>query len=203
MKWQPKNLLLKTIIHISVLGLIVCQYYLAITDQLGDPVESVIHFTGIGALNLLLITLLVSPAAKKFKQPWLMKSRRLLGVYAFIYALCHVLNFWAFEIQFDFILFFSELLERPYITLGLIAFLILLPLALTSFNKVQRSMGRKWQTLHNFIYLAVVLVSIHFYWSVKSEIIEPMIYILITLLLLYFRKAKVKRWFKSSSNNHR
>lgn len=200
MLWQYKNLLLKTIIHLSALGLIVYQYYLAVIDQLGgDPVEAVIHFTGIGALNLLCLTLCITPVAKYAKQSWLMKSRRLLGVYSFVYALCHIINFWAFEVQFDVSLFITELFERPYITLGLVAFIILFLLSITSINKVQRKMGRKWQTLHNFVYLAVLLIAIHFYWSVKSEIIEPSIYFIITAVLLSLRNKKFKRWLKKPS----
>ncbi len=82
-----KNIVLKSGIHLIALSLLVFQYYLAITDQLGgDPVEAIIHFTGIGAFNLLVLTLMVSPSAKYFKQAWLMKSRRLLGLYCFTYA---------------------------------------------------------------------------------------------------------------------
>ena len=149
MQWKYKNLILKALIHLIALGLLLNQYYLAITDKIGgDPVEAIIHFTGIGGLNLLLLTLCISPLAKYAKQSWLMKSRRLLGVYSFLYALCHVLNFWAFEIQFNISLFITEVFERPYITLGLISFIVLFTLTITSLNKLQRKMGRKWQTLH-------------------------------------------------------
>ncbi len=195
MKSKYNSLLFKFFIHVTALVLIFNQYYLAITDQIGgDPVQAIIHFTGIGALNLLIITLCISPLAKYAKQSWLMKSRRLLGIYTFIYALCHILNFWAFEIQFNIALFITEVFERPYITLGLLSFIVLLVLTLTSLNKIQRKMGRKWQTLHNFVYLAVILAAIHFYWSSKSELIEPIIYICITLMLLMFRHKKFKRW---------
>lgn len=195
MKSKYNNLLFKFFIHVIASVLILNQYYLAITDQIGgDPVQAIIHFTGIGALNLLIITLCISPLAKYAKQSWLMKSRRLLGIYTFIYALCHILNFWAFEIQFNIALFITEVFERPYITLGLLSFIVLLVLTLTSLNKIQRKMGRKWQTLHNFVYLAVILAAIHFYWSSKSELIEPIIYICITLMLLIFRHKKFKRW---------
>lgn len=197
MQWKYKNLILKALIHLIALGLLLNQYYLAITDKIGgDPVEAIIHFTGIGALNLLLLTLCISPLAKYAKQSWLMKSRRLLGVYSFLYALCHVLNFWAFEIQFNISLFITEVFERPYITLGLISFIVLFTLTITSLNKLQRKMGRKWQTLHNSVYLAVILAVIHFYWSSKSELIEPIIYIFIALILLTLRHKKFKRWFK-------
>ncbi|MGJ8694244.1 MAG: protein-methionine-sulfoxide reductase heme-binding subunit MsrQ [Thalassotalea sp.] len=198
MIWQSKSLYLKALIHTSALSLLIFQYYLAITDQLGgDPVEAIIHFTGIGAFNILLLTLLVSPLAKRFKLPWLMKSRRLLGLYAFTYALCHVLNFWAFEIQFEINLFFAELIKRPYITVGLTAFIILTALAVTSFAKVQRAMGKHWQTLHSFVYLALLCIAVHFYWSVKSEVIEPSLYILASVILLSWRQKKIKMWLKS------
>lgn len=197
MQWHYKSLLLKTVIHLSALGLLSYQYYLAVIDQLGgDPVEAVIHFTGVGGLNLLCLTLCISPIAKYAKQSWLMKSRRLVGMYSFVYAFCHILNFWAFEVQFDVSLFIAEIFERPYITLGLVAFIILFLLSVTSMNKIQRKMKRKWQTLHNFVYLAVILIAIHFYWSVKSELIEPSIYFLITAALLLLRYNKFKRWFK-------
>lgn len=197
MKTTYYSFLLKLFIHITALALILTQYYLAITDQIGgDPVQVIIHFTGIGALNLLLLTLCISPIAKYTKQSWLMKSRRVLGVYSFVYALCHVLNFWAFEIQFNIALFISEVFERPYITLGLLSFIVLLLLTLTSLSRVQRKMGRKWQTLHNFVYVALLLAAIHFYWSSKSELIEPSIYFFVSVLLLSLRHKKFKRWFK-------
>lgn len=187
-------LTLKIIIHISALLPVVNLYYFAFLDQLGaDPVEEVIHFTGIGALNLLLITLCVSPLAKWLKKGYLLQVRRLLGVYAFIYALLHVLNFLAFEIQFDAALFFSEVIERPYITIGMLAFLLLSALAITSFDHIKKKMKKKWQALHNSIYLLTLLVVIHFYWSVKSDLILPIIYCLLCLAVLFFRYQKLKR----------
>ena len=156
---------LKVIIHLSALLPLLNAYYLAITDQLGaDPVEAIIHFTGIGAFNLLLITLSVSPLIKLTKQGYLLQTRRLLGLYAFLYALCHLVSFLAFEVQFSIGLFISEVIERPYITVGMIAFLLLIALAVTSVNILKRKMGKSWQQLHNFNYLIVILVAIHFYW---------------------------------------
>ncbi|WP_274053455.1 protein-methionine-sulfoxide reductase heme-binding subunit MsrQ [Thalassomonas haliotis] len=188
---------LKLLIHLGALLPLVNLYYLALSDQLtADPVEAVIHFTGIGALNLLLLTLLVSPLSKVSRQGFLMKTRRLLGLYAFTYALLHLLNFLFFEVQFDIALFVGEIVKRPYMTVGMAAFVILLLLALTSFDKVKRRMGKSWQKLHNYSYLAVVLAGVHFYWSVKSEIIEPGIYLLLTLALLSLRRDKFRRWFK-------
>ena len=191
-----KVLLLKIIIHLSVVLPLINLYIAAFNDQLGaDPVDAVIHFTGIGALNLLLITLSVSPIAKRFKLSYLLQTRRLLGLYAFSYAICHLINFLAFEVQFDMGLFFAEIFERPYITVGLVAFIFLVTLGVTSINSIKRKMGKNWQTLHNFNYLIVLLVVTHFYWSVKSDITEPLIYWFITLSLLSFRLGKLKRWF--------
>lgn len=190
-----KILLLKITIHLVAFLSLVSLYIAAFGDQLGaDPVEAVIHFTGIGAFNLLLITLLVSPLAKKFKLGYLLQVRRLLGLYAFGYALLHLINFLAFEVQFDLGLFFAEIFERPYITVGLTAFLLLMALAVTSINMIKIKMGRSWQKLHNFNYLIVLLVATHYYWSVKSDITEPLIYWGISLILLCFRMDKFKRW---------
>lgn len=187
---------LKSLIHLLSLGLLINTFLLAVDDALGaDPVEALLHFTGIGALNILMLTLLVTPLSKKFKQNWLMQCRRLLGLYGFFYACCHLLAFLFFEVQFDWRLFFAEIIDRPYITVGMAAFTILFVLAVTSWSKVKRKLGRKWQSIHNYTYLALILVAVHFYWSVKSEIIEPLIYLILCLFLLLLRKRKLKQWF--------
>lgn len=191
---KQKKLLSKFFIHLACLLPLVYTYNLAIADELGgDPVESIIHFTGIGAFNLLLLTLCVSPVSKWLKSTVLLNNRRLLGLYAFTYAVFHVLNFLFFEVQFDFSLFINEVFDRPYITIGMVAILMLIPLAVTSVNLIRKRMGRKWQSLHNLSYLVVTLVAIHFYWSVKSEIIEPSIYIGLTIIVLALRKRKLSR----------
>ena len=188
-----KVFMLKVVIHLAAFLPLFNLYYLAFNDLLGaDPVERVIHFTGIGAFNLLLVTLTISPIAKKFKQGYLLQVRRLLGLYAFSYAFMHVLNFLAFDLQFAWWLFFNEIVKRPYITIGMLAFVLVAALAITSLNSLKRKMGKSWQNLHNFSYLIVVLVAIHFYWSVKSELISPLFYFLLTIGLLSFRYKKIK-----------
>jgi len=190
---NTRVLILKVIIHLFALLPLLNLYFLAFSDELGaDPVEVVIHFTGIGAFNLLLISLTVSPLAKIAKQGYLLQTRRLLGLYAFAYTLCHLLNFLAFEVQFSGELFLSEVLDRPYITIGMIGFLLLMALAVTSFDKLKRKMGKSWQKLHNFSYLIAVLVTVHFYWSVKSDLTSPIFYGVLTLILLLFRHRKLK-----------
>ena len=192
-----KVIFFKLFIHLAALLPLVNAYYLALTDQLGaDPVESIIHFTGIGAFNLLLLGLAITPVSKRFKLSMLLKVRRLVGLYSFTYALCHLLNFLVFEIQFDWSLFFNEIIDRPYITVGMVGMLTLLALAITSIPSLKKRMGKNWQKLHKWVYLAVLLVGIHFYWSVKSEIIEPGIYLFITFMLLALRFKKFKKKIK-------
>jgi len=192
-----KVILFKLFIHLAVLLPLVNAYYLAFTDQLGaDPVESIIHFTGIGAFNLLLLSLTITPISKRFKISILLKVRRLVGLYSFTYALLHLLNFLVFEVQFDWALFLSEIIDRPYITIGMAGLLILMTLAVTSISLLKKRMGKHWQKLHNWVYLAVALVGVHFYWSVKSEIIEPSIYLFVTFALLALRFKKFKKGIK-------
>ena len=194
---NQKVLLLKVIIHLGALWPVINLYYQAFLDNLGpDPVKTVIHFTGIGALNLLLITLLVSPVAKGFKQGYLINVRRLLGLYAFFYACLHLVNYLFFELQFDFSMMLSEIIERPYITVGMVAFVLLIALAVTSIMAIRRKMGASWQKLHNSVYLVTLLVTIHFYWSQKSDITSPLLYFAMLFALLWFRKDKFKRWLK-------
>ena len=196
MSTKAKTNLLKLLIHIGCLLPLTWLYTQAFNDNLGgDPVKIVIHFTGIGALNLLLITLMVSILAKRLKQGWVLQVRRLLGLYGFTYAVFHLINFFVFDLQLDWGLLLSEIIERPYIMVGMISFVILLSLAITSINQLRRLMGKRWQQLHNFSYIALPLIVIHFYWSVKSEIIEPSIYIALSVLVLLFKQQKIKRWF--------
>ncbi|RLV60515.1 protein-methionine-sulfoxide reductase heme-binding subunit MsrQ [Parashewanella curva] len=162
----------------------------------GDPVQYIIHYTGIGALNTLLITLLISPIAKKMKWPWLMRTRRLVGLYVFAYATLHIAAYFSLDLLFEWRLLGEEIVKRPYILVGAVAYLILVALTVTSLKKLMSKMGRKWQTLHNLIYLAVILVAIHFFWSVKSEIIQPSIYIGLVIVLLSFRWRKLIGFFK-------
>lgn len=188
-------LAIKAFFHLVGTMPIVYLALLVLTDNAGgDPVQLIIHFTGIGALNALVATLLISPLAKQFRLPWLMQTRRLVGLYVFAYASLHIMAFVSLDLLFAWRLFFNEVAKRPYIILGAISYLCLTALALTSFKGVMRKMGRHWQQLHNGIYVIAILVPIHFYWSVKSEIIEPSIYILLVLTLLLWRVSKKYKW---------
>ncbi|WP_299009927.1 protein-methionine-sulfoxide reductase heme-binding subunit MsrQ [uncultured Shewanella sp.] len=156
----------------------------------GDPVQYIIHFTGMGAMNSLILTLMISPLAKYGKLGGLLRMRRLVGLYTFTYASLHVLAFLSLDLLFAWSFFMSEMVKRPYILLGVLAYILLMALALTSLATIQRKMRHHWQQLHNGIYVIAILAPIHFYWSVKSEIIEPSLYLLFSLLLLCLRYKK-------------
>ena len=184
----------KSLLHLLILGWVIFTFYLGVTDNLGaDPVKALIHFTGIGALNLLLITLLISPAARYLPAPGLMRFRRMLGVYVFVYAVIHLLTYISFELQFDWPLVVGEIIKRPYITIGMVALLLLAALTITSPNKVRQRLGKRWQPLHNFIYLVVFLALLHFSWSRKTGLQEPLIYWVIALLILLPRLQYLKQ----------
>ena len=187
----------KVILHLVILGWLIGTFYAGVTDNLGaDPVKALIHFTGIGAVNLLLITLLISPAARYLPAPFLIRFRRLVGVYVFVYAAVHLLFYVSFELQFDWSLVFGEIIKRPYITVGMAALLLLLALTVTSPNFVRQKLGKRWQLLHNSIYLVVVLGLLHFSWSRKTGLQEPLIYWMIALLILLPRLKLIKQRLK-------
>jgi sulfoxide reductase heme-binding subunit YedZ len=196
LKTKDKIILLKTALHCILFMPVVFVFYLAIQDQLGaDPVQELTHFTGLSALKVLLLSLVISPLAPKIKSIPLMQVRRLVGLYAFFYASLHLLSFFIFDLQLDWPLLFSEIVKRPYITVGMFAWLVLLLLSISSPLFIRRKLGKRWQPLHNLIYITVPIVVLHFYWSLKSGWVEPLIYLFITLVLLSFRSQKIKRLF--------
>jgi len=196
LKTKDKIILLKTALHCILFMPVVFVFYLAMLDQLGaDPVQEIIHFTGLSALKVLLLSLVISPLAAKIKYIPLMQARRLVGLYAFFYASLHLLSFFIFDLQLDWPLLLSEIVKRPYITVGMFAWVILLLLSISSPMFLRRKLGKRWQPLHNLIYITVPIVVLHFYWSLKSGWIEPAIYLIITLVLLSFRSQKIKRLF--------
>ncbi|QYJ96071.1 protein-methionine-sulfoxide reductase heme-binding subunit MsrQ [Shewanella alkalitolerans] len=201
---QARHLLpLKIAFHLIALVPLVVLVWRVLNDQLGgDPVQYIIHYTGMGAINSLIAVLLISPVAKHFKVGLLMQTRRLVGLYVFAYASLHILAFLSLDLLFAWQLLLSEIVKRPYILVGATAYLILVLLAITSFAKVKRAMGRRWQQLHNWVYLVALLAPIHFYWSVKSEVIEPSLYLigLICLLLIRVNLKQLQRRLSLRAN---
>jgi len=160
----------------------------AVHNNLGaNPVEFVTRTTGSLALIFLLISLAVTPLRKQLAQPWMVKLRRMLGLYAFLYAVLHLMTYVWFDKSFSLGAILGDTVKRPFITFGMAAFLILIPLAITSTNgMVKRLGGKRWNRLHRFVYLAGALAVIHYYALVKADTREPIIFgVALALLLLY------------------
>lgn len=155
-----------------------------------NPIETIQDTLGQWGLRLLLITLAITPLRDWFNAPWLVMLRRMLGLFAFCYVLLHFLT-WLFLDQG---LYWSGILadiaKRPFITIGFLALLLLIPLAVTSTNGMMRRLGKRWKTLHRLIYLIVLLGIWHYYWQVKADIREPLIYLGIAVALLGWRVWK-------------
>lgn len=186
---------LKVVIHLTSLFFFALLILQTLSGQLGaDPVQGLSHFTGKAALNTLFVTLLISPLAQWWKQASLVKVRRLLGLYSFFWAVLHLLVYVLLDLNLDWALLASEIAERPYLTVGAVCWLILFALAVTSTQSMQRRLGKRWQQLHYWVYLAVLLAPVHYFWSVKSGVVEPLLYIAGAIMLLSFRKKTFKRW---------
>lgn len=162
-----------------------------------DPAKDIQHFTGRMTLKFLLVTLLVTPVARYGKQPLLIRTRRLLGLWCFAWGTLHLLSYSFLELGINNIrLLGSELISRPYLTLGIICWILLLALACTSTVWAQRKMGSTWQKLHNFIYLIAILAPIHYLWSVKVLSPQPVNYAILAVILLAFRYKKFRQWLR-------
>lgn len=190
-------LLVRSSLHIIALTWLSIVFYRSLTGSLvGDPVQYLLDFTGISTLNLLFLSLCISPISARFKVAQLMQLRKTFGVYAALYASSHFFVFIAFELQFEWSLIISEIIKRPYISIGFIALCILCLLLFTSFNRIKKRLGSKWQKLHNWVYVALILGCVHFLWSIKSTEIEAIVYACIGIILLLIRRRKIKNIFK-------
>jgi sulfoxide reductase heme-binding subunit YedZ len=157
-----------------------------------NPVEFIEHNTGDWTLRFLLITLGVTPLRKIFNQPLLTRYRRMLGLFSFFYACVHLSMYLTFDQAFDLKGIWADVMKRPYITVGSAGLLMLIPLAVTSTAAMVRRMGPKnWQLLHRLIYFATAAGVIHYYWLVKSDVRQPLMYgAILTLLMIY----RVQLW---------
>jgi sulfoxide reductase heme-binding subunit YedZ len=160
-----------------------------------DPIRTVTHFTGRTAITILFITLTVTPVRRLTGWNPLIKVRRLIGNFAFFYALIHFLIYAVFDRELSPAGLGEDIAKRPWITVGFTVFLILLTLAITSPQAMVRKLGKRWQTLHRLIYVAAGLAVLHFTWAQKKDIRLPLIYagvlavILGSRLVLRPRKA--------------
>lgn len=165
----------------------------AYTDNLGaNPIEVITRDTGSWTLIFLLATLSVTPVRRISGWQWLIKLRRMLGLYAFFYASLHFTTYFWLDQFFDFAEIVKDVMKRPFITVGFLSFALLIPLALTSTSGMIRRLGRSWQQLHRLSYAIAIGGVIHFLWLVKADIRRPLIYGFALALLLAYRL--VARW---------
>ncbi|MEJ2521576.1 MAG: sulfoxide reductase heme-binding subunit YedZ [Gammaproteobacteria bacterium] len=152
-----------------------------------NPVEELINRTGGWGLKFLLITLAVTPLRRITGWHWLIRFRRMLGLFAFFYVLLHFTTYAVIDHRLDLAIILEDVVERPFITLGAAALLLLIPLAATSTTGMMRRLGKRWQQLHRLVYVIAVLGVWHFWWQVKQDIREPLLYAAILALLLGYR----------------
>lgn len=197
--------LLTWITHVGAwvpLAVLLWEYF---TNRLGvDPVREILFHTGTTSLVLLVLSLAVTPVTIAFGWKQVVRLRRPLGLYAFFYVCLHLLTFVWLDYALDLAFIIEGIVEQPFVLVGTIAFLLLIPLAITSTKGWQKRLGKRWKVLHKLSYLIIVLALIHFVWLVKNVYIEPAIYAGIVALLFLARWQPVKqnllRWQRRLRN---
>jgi methionine sulfoxide reductase heme-binding subunit len=156
-------------------------------DLTANPIEYITRHTGFWALILLVVTLGVTPLRRLTGWNEVIKLRRMLGLFAFFYATVHLLVWVVLDKFFDFAWMLEDVAERRFITIGMLTWVMLLPLAVTSTKAMIRRLGRRWQTLHRLSYVAAITGVVHFWWLVKADLFEPQMVALALSMLLGFR----------------
>ena len=164
------------------------------TASSANPIEFITHFTGDWTIRLIVTTLAITPLRKLLHQPDLIRFRRMIGLFAFFYGSLHFLTWLAIDKFFDWPEMIKDVYKRPYITAGMTAFAMMIPLALTSTKGwIRRLGGKRWQLLHRLIYFSGIAGVIHYYWLVKSDIRKPATYAALFGLLLVYRAVIASR----------
>lgn len=168
----------------------------ALTDGLGaNPIEKITHTTGYWTLALLMTSLAITPLRQLTGWSWLVRTRRMLGLLTFFYACLHFLTYLVLDQFFDWRTIVEDIAKRPYITVGFTAYLLLIPLAITSSDVMIKALGgKKWLQLHRLVYWIAAGGVIHFWWLVKKDISTPLNFTLVLLALLSFRGL---HWLKN------
>jgi sulfoxide reductase heme-binding subunit YedZ len=172
-----------------------------------NPVEALLHQLGLWGLRFLLLSLTITPLRRWTGLNWLIRFRRMLGLFTFFYVVLHFLVYAVLDQGLDFGAIIEDIIKRPYITLGMTALLLLMPLAATSTLAMMRRLGKNWQKLHRLAYVIGVLAVWHFYWQVKLDTLEASLYLLILVVLLftriyYARRNKARRNLQAKPGKH-
>jgi sulfoxide reductase heme-binding subunit YedZ len=152
-----------------------------------NPVEELLHELGLWGLKFLLLTLAITPLRRWTGWSWLIRFRRMLGLFAFFYVVLHFIVYAYLDQGLDMVAIIEDVLKRPYITLGMAALLMLVPLAVTSTKGMMRRLGKRWQKLHRLVYVIAIAAVWHYYWQVKLDTLEASVYALILAVLLGVR----------------
>lgn len=158
-----------------------------------NPQLLIRDFLGEWGLRLLLLTLCMTPLRSLTGKPWPLQFRRLLGLWSFGYLALHFITYFLLDRSLDLPLIIEDITERPFITIGFTAFMLMLPLAATSTAGWRRQLGPRWVSLHRLVYLIAILGCWHFYWLVKKDVREPLVYCAILAVLLGFRLWRLRR----------
>jgi sulfoxide reductase heme-binding subunit YedZ len=179
----------KVFVFIVALGPLAYLFVKALQNDLGaNPVEFVTHATGDTALIFLLCSLAITPLRKIANIPDLIRFRRMLGLYAFFYASLHLLTFVGLDHHFHWAEVLPDVYKRPFVTAGFTAWLLMVPLALTSTTwSIRKLGGKRWQALHRLVYFSAIAGVVHYWWLVKKDITDPLIYAAILAVLLGYR----------------
>jgi sulfoxide reductase heme-binding subunit YedZ len=168
----------------------------ALHDRLGaNPIEFVTHFTGDWTIRFLVIVLTITPARQLLGLPDLIRFRRMIGLFAFVYGCLHFLTYIWLDKFFDLADMWKDVVKRPFITMGFLGFVLMIPLAITSTSGwIRRLGGARWQMLHRLVYVSAIAGVVHYYWLVKSDVRLPLLYgTLVGILLLYRIVVKLRR----------
>lgn len=158
-----------------------------------NPIEELLHELGRWGLKFLLLGLSITPMRRWTGWNWLLRFRRMLGLFAFFYIVLHFLTYAILDQGLDIAAIIEDVIKRPYITLGMTGLLLLIPLAITSTKGMMRRLGRRWQKLHRLVYVIAILAVWHFYWQVKLDTLDASLYALVLAVLLATRVYYARR----------
>lgn len=179
---------IKSTVFILALLPVVTLVWQLLADQLGaNPIDEIADATGQWTLRFLLITLMAMPLKRLFGWGWTIRVRRMLGLFAFFYATLHLVTYLWLDQFFDWGEIGLDILDRPFITVGMLSFILLLPLVVTSNKAMVRRLGRNWKRLHRLAYVIPLLGVLHYWWLVKADVREPLVYGAVLVVLLAFR----------------
>ena len=196
------NRLIPYVVHIGSLLPLAWLVVAGLTNQLtANPIQVITQRTGQFAIIVLLVSLAVTPLTSIFHLPVIARPRRALGLYAFLYTMLHFFSYSGLDYGFAWNYLWIEFTQKAYLLVGILSFLILIPLAVTSLTWWQKKMGKKWKNLHRLVYAAAILAVLHYAWSLKGDLFRfsgdvffPQVALLVLILLLLLRLPPIRRW---------